>query len=750
MGATALAVLLLIQPATGLAATADHPALETLLANAQSWRDAQAWPQALAALRLGQQQFPQEVAFQLGEIYVLTDAGHTEQAIALAAQLLQRHPEHIDALRAMGYAQLRHEGVFASLEYMDRAQLLAAGARPDVLRDYIRALQRAQMSAAALEIAQRYPGLLDIASVHELQADALAERVRSANLPTRSEAERFSVADMALAQYQALFAQWQKDGDASHAIQQRVRMDRLQALHARFDMDELIQEYEALVAEGVEVPNYALGPVAAAYLYLRKPEQSAPIYQRLIASGYMRSDAASRQNQDFGLLYAYADQGDVATSQQEAQRLQADYPQWRYVEGDQAHIPNAAFLDAHHTATMMDFYASAIPQAQHNLEQMVRAAPNNSNLRTDLVWLYRSRGWPRKAEQELKVAEAYDARGLGVEVGQGLTALDLQEWHQAKALSADMQMRFPEDRRSQRLARLWQVHNMAALQVNGYKGLSDNNPVSGGRDFGLEATLYSPPLAYHWRLLAGAGHRRATFDNSQGEHHFGRVGLEWRSRDWSVMGEVASNQFGHGNRSSTALTVDYSISDAWSVHVGAQQRARDTSLDALRNNVTSNRVDLGLQWRQSERRAWHLSITPSDFSDGNRRWDILLMGQERLWTRPTWFIDAGVELFTTRNRRSNVSYYSPRQESSVLPTLTWNHTIHQRYETVWTQQASLGIGSVQQSGYGADLVHSLSYGQRYKSNDTLELGGTLSTLSRPYDGRREREWRLVFDMTFRF
>lgn len=746
--ATAVAAFLALLPCLG-SASALSPR-DALLSAAQSLRDEQAWQPALERFREGQQQFPKDSAFQYGEIYVLADAGQTEQALALAQALLRKAPENVDSLLVMGYAQLRHSGAFAALEYIDRAHQLAANTRPYVVRDYVLALQRAQMAGPALEIAQQYPALLDIESMHELQADAVAQSVRFADLPTRSEAERFQLADVALAKYETLFKQWQQDGNASQAITQRARVDRLQALHARFFMAELLQEYEALVAQGVEVPDYALGDVASAYLYMRKPEQSAQIYQRLIASGYMRSDEVSRQNQDFGLLYAYADQGDVTTSQHLAQPLQADYPQWRYVEGDQARIPNAAFLDAHHTATMMDFYASATPQAQHNLEQMVSAAPNNNNLRTDLAWLYRSRGWPRKAEQELKVAEAYDPRGLGVEVGQGLAALDLQEWRQAQALSADMQMRFPEDRRSQRLARLWQVHNMAELQVAGYKGLSDNNPVSGGRDFGIETTLYSQPLAYNWRLLAGAGHRSATFDDGKGEHNFGRVGLEWRSRDWTVMGEVASNHFGHGHRSSTALTVDYSISDAWSVHLGAQHRARDTSLDALRNNVTSNRLDWGLQWRQSERRAWNLSITPSDFSDGNRRWDILLAGQERLWTHPTWFVDAGVELFHTRNRRSDVPYYSPRRESSVLPTLTWNHTIHQRYETAWTQQASIGIGSVQQSGYGAGLINALSYGQRYKSNDTLELGGTLSTLSRPYDGRREREWRLVFDMTFRF
>lgn len=748
--ASTVAAFLTLVPCWSQASPAQQATRDALLETAQTLRDEKAWQPALERFRLGKQQYPRDTAFQFGEIYVLADAGQTEQAVSLAQALLDQAPDDIDALLVMGYAQLRHAGAFAALQFIDRAHQLSAEQRPYVVRDYIVALQRAQMAGPALEVARRYPDLLGRDAMHALQADAVAESVRFADLPARSETERFQLADIALAKYATLFSQWEQEGNVSPAHIQRARVDRLQALHARSLMAELVQEYEALVAQGVQVPDYALGDVASAYLYMRKPEQSATIYQHLIASGYMRDDEVSRQNQDFGLLYAYADQGNVQTSQQVAQPLSANYPRWRYVEGDRERIPNPAFLDAQHTASMMDFYANATPQAQHDLEHMVQAAPNNNNLRTDLAGLYRSRGWPRKAEEELKVAEAYDPRGLGLEVGQGLVALDLQEWRQTEALSADTQTRFPEDRRSQRLARLWQVHNMAELQVTGYKGLSDNNPVAGGRDWGIETTLYSQPLAYNWRLLAGAGHRSARFEDGKGQHKFGRVGLEWRSRDWTVMGEVASNHFGHGNRFSTALTVDYSLSDTWSLHAGAQHRARDTNLAALRNNITSNRLDLGLQWRHSERRAWSLSITPSDFSDGNRRWDILLTGQERLWTRPTWFIDAGLELFHTRNSRSDVPYYSPRRESSVLPTLTWNHTIYQRYETAWTQQASMGLGGVRQHGYGTGLVNVLSYGQRYKSNDTFEVGGTLSTLSRPYDGRREREWRLMFDMTFRF
>lgn len=734
---------------SSLAAAAQDGQRDALLAAAQGQRDAKAWEQALASYRLGRAHYPQDPAFAWGEIQALADGGQPAEAVALAQQLLARQPDDADALLVMAYAQLRHAGVFAALEYVDRA-MQQAGDRPYVVREYLLALQRVQLAGAALEMAEQRPGLLTPPQLWELQADAAAESVRFAALPTRREAQRFVLADRALARYAELLAQWRSAGNVPQPLVQRVRIDRLQALHARAYMGELVAEYEALLAEGVEIPVHALGNVASAYLYLRRPERAAVLYRQLIAGNYLRSQDSVRQAQDFGLLYAYADQGQLGVAQQAAQQMPAQHAPWRVVEGDQAPTPNPAYMDAQHMATMMDFYAGAMPSAQLTLERMLAAAPTRNYLRVDLAGLYSARGWPRKAEVELKIVEAYDPRDPGLETVQGQVALELQEWRQARELSADTLARYPENQRVLRLARQVQVHDMAQLQVAANKGLGNDNPVAGGHDLGVEATLYSRPLAENWRLLAGLGQRRAAFNDGKGRHNFVRVGLEWRSRDWTVQGEVAENHFGHGGRTGAGFSIAHQIDDVWSLQAGAQRRARDTPLQALRNNITSDRLDLGLRWRQSERRQWSISITPSHFSDGNRRQALLLRGQERLMTRPNWYLDAGVEVYATRNRRSDVPYYSPRSERSLLPTLSWHHTIAQRHDRAWTQHASVGLGGLRQQGYGGSALGVLSYGQRYRFNDVFELGGTLSASSRRYDGTREREWRIAIDLTQRF
>lgn len=720
---------------------------DQLLAQARQKRDAQQWQAALHDFQQGQIRFPHETAFVYGEIYVLADDGHIEQAHAKAAQLLQRHPDGVDALLAMAYASLRKDGPFAALEYADRAQGLAPD-RPYVQREYLLALQRAGMPNAALEQAQRFPQALDPASLRALQADAIAEIVRLSAVDSRSESERFRLADDALAQYQRLLPQWQLAGD--QALVQRARIDRLQALHARFYMSELVREYEDLVHAQAEIPPYALGHIASAYLYLRQPEQSRAIYQRLIDANYMRSDDIIRQKQDFGLVYSYSDAGDVTAAQKTAQPIPRNYQPWRYVEGEKSQVPNGPYLDAVHTSTMMDFYANDTTGSQAQLFKMVAGAPVNNHLRTDLAWIYRSRGWPRRSESELKIAETYEPRNMVVQLGQGNTALDLQEWRQAEAITQDTYLRYPEDVRAQRLNRLWEVHNLAELRISAYKGLSKQNPVFGSRDFGLEAMIYTAPIHYNLRIFAGTAHLTGNYQDGPAQYNFGRAGVEWRSRNWTHEAEVSANRYGFGERSGARIASTYDLSDQWELSWAANWRSRATPLNALRQNISSNSAEIGLRWRQSERREWGISLTPSRFSDGNRRTDVLLTGKERLFTHPRWFLDLGFEAYATRNQRNDVNYYSPSREYGALPFLHWTHIIQRRYETSWIQNASIGIGSLYQKDFGHSATQMMSYGQRFQYNSVFELGGTISMNRRPYDGVYEREWRLVFDMIYRF
>lgn len=722
---------------------------EVLLAVARALRDERQWDEALVQYREGRQRFPARNEFMTGEVLALADSGQTVQAVQTGQALVQRRPSDVDARLALAYAHARAGDPYESLFETDQAYTLAPQ-RADVARDYVRALQRAGLPESALRVAGEHRRLLDDAARLALEADVAAEQVRLADMPSRTEAERFAIADRALARYDQLMPALRALGPRGEAQLRRVRIDRLAALHARVRMQEVVDAYEALRAEGTEVPGYALTDVAAAYLYLRRPEQAEPLFRQARDANPPGGDAEARLAAQTGLYYANAEAEAFDPAGESVHQARTEQPRWRWVRGQPMRQPNDLWLQAEETAARARLQADDTVEAQRRLEEMVRNAPGHSGLRSALAEVYRMRDQPRAAEQELKQAETLTPRALPVEVQQGHAALALQEWRQAEMLRDDTTARFPEDLTARRLAREWEVHNKAELRVSGYRGLASDSPVIGSGDFGIESVLYTPPINHDWRAFGGIGYATGRFDEGSIDYRWLRTGVQWRVRDLTVEGEVSTQGYGYGERQGGRLSADYDIDDRWRVGASAALRSTAAPLRALKNGVYADTATTYVRWRGSERSEWRATLAPSRFSDGNNRLQLDITGMQRLYTAPHLKADLLMSVWTSRNTLDNVPYFNPRSELGVVPSMRLTHTLHRRYETVWEQQFMAGAGSYSQQGFGTGAVMLLGYGQRFRTNDVFEVGATVSGTSRPYDGKRERELRIVFDMIYRF
>ncbi|KGD92181.1 membrane protein [Achromobacter sp. RTa] len=728
-----------------------RPPAEVQLAAARAYRDLQRWPEALAAYRAGLRSHPGQTAFQAGEIMTLADSGQPQAALQAGEQWVRRQPRNVDARLALAYVHARARRPFDALHQADQALAIAPDT-PYVQREYIHALQRARMSGAALERAREHPGLFDAAEMRRFEADAVAQQVRLSSMPTRGEAERFAIADRALARYDELIPAWRELGDAARGDVLRARIDRLHALHARVRMADLVREYEALRAEGAAVPRYALNDVASAYLYLREPEKARDIYRQVAADDAARDDdPEDRLSNETGLYYSLAEAEAFGEASEALMATRDAYPEWVYIKGQPSRIPNDLNLERLQTEASASLLADDTEAAQRSLEHMVREAPNNSTLLAQLAATYRARSLPRASERTLKMAETLTPRSLGVENGQGFGALELQEWRQAEALSQDTLARAPEDLVSRRLARQWEVHNKAELQINGYRGLASDSPVSGSGDFGIDAVLYSKPLDYNWRVFGGGGYAAGDFEEGRGTYRWVRTGVQWRGRDLTVEGEASTHDYGHGVKPGLRLSAAYDVDDHWQVGGSAELMSRETPLRALASGVSSNSLSGFVRWRANERREWTLALSPSHFSDGNNRWALGLNGRERVYTAPHLKADLEFDISTQRNSGGNdVPYFNPRSDLMLLPGVRLTHTLYRRYETAWEQIGTIGAGAYTQQYYGTGGVIALGYGQRYRANDVLDMGAMITGISRPYDGDRERELRIVFDLAYRF
>lgn len=76
--------------------------------------------------------------------------------------------------------------------------------------------------------------------------------------------------------------------------------------------------------------------------------------------------------------------------------------------------------------------------------------------------------------------------------------------------------------------------------------------------------------------------------------------------------------------------------------------------------------------------------------------------------------------------------------------------IYRHYDTVWKQQFQAGAGRYWQKGQSSGAITQFGYGQRVQWNNVVDAGVMLTWDKRPYDGKRERNIALAFDLNVRF
>ena len=720
---------------------------------ARTYRNQKQWAQAEAVYRQALLREPNNVDLQLGQALTQADGGKANEAVQRLRTLVAAQPNDPNRRMALGYALTRAGLNYDALFEFDQA-FIRAGDKPEVAREYIVALQKARLPEPALRLSAKRPGLVDAVTQRRLEGDLAAERVRMAEFATRSEKERYVIADRALQDYDKLISRWAPDATAKDDVI-RWRIDCLGALKARARHAEVIRDYQTLTSEGVQLPTYALRWVAGSYLEQRQPEKAEPLYRQVLTAP--DTDASYRVDDSTALFYALLESDKVDEARQVANNLAKEQNPRVELKGLPIGNPNDNWMDAQQLSAQAGTYGGDLPGSEASLEALVAKAPGNVGLRLAQADMYRARDWPRRAEGTLKETETQAPRDIGLEVSQAYTAMDLQEWRQMDTLTDDVLARNPDNRQVQRLSRLRDVHDMAELRVEAYTGKSygggnnnDAGAVSGSRDWGIESVIYTPPIDEDWRLFAGAGYATADFQEGTGQHRWQRVGVERRTRDMTIEAEVSNHSYGDGSKQGASVSIARDINDHWQYGGSLGYLLNTTPLRALNDGVTANGGSGFIRWRANESREWKLTLSPSHFSDGNDRFEALLTGREGLYSSPHVQVDLGLEVGASRNSKEDTVYFNPKSDFTVLPMINVNHVLYHRYETQWSQQFQIGAGTYSQRDYSTGGIGLIGYGQRYRWNDVLEMGANLSLISRPYDGDRERDLRLLVDLTYRF
>lgn len=708
-------------------------------AAAQALRNQKQWQTSLTLWQQALSQAPGSDDYRIGYIKTLADARKDGEALSEARRLVAEQAS-VAHLQTLSYVYLRlgksWDQLLVDTQILDRDPQ-----NKTALASLMATLTRNRIDSPALGLANSVE--LTPAEKRNLQLNAAAELVRLADTPSREEKARYALARTALTQYDAMIAAWYPDPQAAPDII-RARIDRLGALYASAEYAQVIREYQSLIAQQQTVPDWAIGWVISSFIALKQIEPALTLIHQ------HPSWLTSQQNEEHELFYALLDTGQYPAAQRYVARLTRNAPYIRRLYGSPTSQPNddwltAQSLNVHYLAATND-----LPQAEARMQRLAATAPGNQGLQIDYAALLQERGLPRAAERQLKAAESLEPASLQLERQQAWVALDLQEWRQMDLLTDDVVARSPRDLNTQRLARAREIHHLSELRLSVGKGLHSDNPVSGTHDLSFETAIYSPPLADSWRLFGGHRFAEGNFEEGKGSRRQLFAGIEWRPRDYWGELELSSVNFHGENKPGVRLSAAHDVSDRWQLGGELERISQQTPLRALRNGVSANRGEGWLRWSPNERREYRFSAAASRFTDRNRRQEYTLSGKERLWQTPWLTLDLQPGLSASANSRTDTAYYSPARDLAATAALAVDHTLYQRYDTVWSQQLLAGGGSYWQKNHAAGAIMVLGYGQRLRWNNVVDTGVMLNWDKRPYDGKRENNLAITLDANIRF
>lgn len=414
-------------------------------------------------------------------------------------------------------------------------------------------------------------------------------------------------------------------------LQQRYPSDANPVIKARFDQVvahqranqffEAIQYYQALQTENIAVPSYVKSSVATAYLALREPQKALTISESVLAQTPTDYSAQAVR------YYALLDQESYAAAQTQSLDLQTAQPIWRVSNNDKIWRDNPARLSADRLAAMHLAYESDLAAAQQDFEQKVQAGPANTDLRNDLATVYRYRGWPEAAYDEIDLIRQTEPTLLAANLNSAWILRDLRDYQNMGLTLDHLQQDYPGHAGVKKLEEEWQ-------RLNSYEVFSELSQVQGKGDFFrgdtlvFDNTLYSPPLDYRYRVFAQRYHKEGDFpDKTQGLQNgvypeiawdslSQRIGLEYAYRRHSASialtdRSTASRQ--HGVR----ITQGYRVNDHWQLYYVLDNNSDQTSLGSDYWGITLDRIALSAEYQFNESRQISVTTALSRFSDSD-------------------------------------------------------------------------------------------------------------------------------------
>ena len=670
---------------------------------------------------------------RLGEAMVLTDMGSYKDAAALIQPILRDHPQDPDAESGEAYLCLR-ENDFACAIDMD---LRRSSQMPHEAAEIEDQMAHALTGLGGDTLARSTWHGSDLQEKLRLQADLGAERVRWATAD-RAWEQRQTDAGEALTMLDQVIAAT-KPGDP---IWKQAQSDRLLALADLNRAVDVVRSFELLQQLKIDVPDYAVLPVADAYLAVHNPRRAESLYRSLAGRLPHNHDLWA------GLAYAQFEREHTGPSFTTIDRAWSNAPPMLQAKNLRAPQNNQSNTDFGLQAAQMRGFADLPNQEQERLIAMLAAAPANANLNRAIAMTYLARGWPLRAIRQERIADSFE------QPDDLPTIEDAQVLEQAGQRDrADALLRPLLDREGTNPPMVRYLHDRA-IEHGWQSDVHSGFEWSSGRFIGTtqssEAHLYTPLFDNRWRAYVHGWGDNGKFQGGATYRSRGAVGMSFdydRNLFWA---EAGADQNPAEARLGVAAGAHLSLGDRWTVGIkGDTDDFGQVQLIASLANIHARSIDFSLDRRQSDLSSVSMGFDRLLFTDGNQRTVFSGSWNERVWSAPHLQINISPQIWTSFNSEDqNRIYFNPKRDLSAgaLTTLRW--ITWRRYEQNLTQQITVFAAPSWQQNYGTGTAVATSYMQNWAISHRLEAFGKFTWNSQRYDGSNEPYTNLMFGISW--
>jgi poly-beta-1,6 N-acetyl-D-glucosamine export porin PgaA len=586
------------------------------------------------------------------------------------------------------------------------------------------------------------PTLADAQAANGLHIREAADRLDRDFTPAR-----YALIDAALVENAALAEQARRENAADVLL--RLRRDRVVALRQRGQVEEALQLFGALDAEGPQ-PAYVVQAAADAELQLRRPEQARLLYRRVLQQE--PTSASARSGLVFAEIEAENFQAAEAVSQEQLQS-------------------SGASVAARRTDIMLLRFADRLNEAEAALQTLHNELPDDAGLWLDQGELLARRGLPRAAAERFQAVLNRAPDNIRAQVGLAEAIWAQGDIAQARTAVQELQRSAPEHPAVQRLVRAWERSQRPLLVSGATRGLGQGR-VAGNDDLVWESTLYSGMLGDGLRVYANHHLSRAKFNGDSARHERAGMGVEITRRDWQLSAELGKD-LRNAHDAAWAIGGSRQFGDHFSVRARHESQTNDFPLKGRMPDAESylnaprflhaskTLVGAAYQWNESRRVAADLAYY--DFNDGNRRKSLAVSWTERLYSGYGRTLDLQPALYASANTLRDAFYFNPARDMALSVTLAGDWLTWRRYDRSFNQRVAVTLGSYKQFSdlqapgggwmrehYGWNRFHDLRYEHEWNIGPDFSTRYGIGTRRFPYDGVYETKGYVYLHATWRF